>query len=296
LHKSIIVLAFGLVFISMIFTGCESEVETQEIKTRKELGILESDEINEASGIDEGINNKNILWTHNDSGDSARVFAIDLDGRLIAQIKLEGIISRDWEDICVGPGPDSSKSYIYVGDIGDNNAKYDDKYIYRFEEPKLEIGKFNQYLRITDFVKITFDYEDGKRDAETLMIDPLTKDLIIASKREAQVNVYRLPFPHYSDKKLIAPMIAKINVTQLTAGDISSDGKKLIMKNYESIFLWEREINQSFEEMFKEKYERLHYIFEPQGEALCFDNSNLGYYTLSEERNNIPARIYYYIN
>ena len=62
-------------------------------------GKVENSAINEASGLAAGINNPNMLWTHNDSGDSARLFLLDEYGRFQAQFKLEGISNRDWEDI-----------------------------------------------------------------------------------------------------------------------------------------------------------------------------------------------------
>jgi hypothetical protein len=41
-----------------------------------------------------------------------------------------------------------------------------------------------------------FQYPDGSRDAETLLLDPLTKDIYVISKREFEdIRVYRAPYP-----------------------------------------------------------------------------------------------------
>ena len=101
------------------------------------LAELNNKELKEISGIAASVNNPKLLWAHNDSGNGADIFLLDdhLDIKLTCT--LAGVENRDWEDIAVGPGPDASKSYVYVADIGDNEAQYQYKYIYRFEEPVL---------------------------------------------------------------------------------------------------------------------------------------------------------------
>ncbi|VAX19112.1 hypothetical protein MNBD_IGNAVI01-2275, partial [hydrothermal vent metagenome] len=69
------------------------------------MGIIESNEINEASGIAASRKNPGLFWTHNDSGDNARLFAFDSLGRHRGEFLLAGIQNRDWEDIAIGPGP-----------------------------------------------------------------------------------------------------------------------------------------------------------------------------------------------
>ena len=62
--------------------------------------------------------------------------------------------NRDWEDIAVGPGPVDGKNYVYVGEIGDNDAKYRFKRVYRFEEPVL--NKTTKSIDIVAFDTIIF--------------------------------------------------------------------------------------------------------------------------------------------
>ena len=60
-----------------------------------------------------------LLWAHNDSGDTARVFAVGRDGRDRGTVTVSGATAIDWEDIALGPAP-HGKPYLYAGDIGDN--------------------------------------------------------------------------------------------------------------------------------------------------------------------------------
>ena len=64
-----------------------------------------SPEMDETSGLVVSAKNPDTLWTNNDSGDSARVFAISPTGALRGIYPLDGATALDWEDIAIGPGP-----------------------------------------------------------------------------------------------------------------------------------------------------------------------------------------------
>ena len=286
ISKSIII--FSLIF---LISGCNNKKIPIE---QMDLGLIKDDRLNEVSGIDNSGIDGEVFWLHNDSGDSAQIFAIDGKGTHLGRFKLAGIENRDWEDITIGPGPDSGKPYIYLGEIGDNEAIYGLKKIYRIIEPQIDFNKIPYDTTIQDIETITYKYPDGSRDAETLMMDPLTKDLIIVSKREESVRVYRLSYPQNTESINYPEHIATLPITQVTAGDISNSGLKIALKNYESIYYWKRKSNQALEDVFKIKPGHLPYIAEPQGEAICWSNDEKGYFTVSEEAKNTEARIYYY--
>ena len=280
-----------VVFSLFIVSGCS---KSQNNVLRLDQGLIQDNRLTEISGIDKSEINDKVFWLHNDSGDSSQIFAINENGKHLCRFKLDGIENRDWEDIAVGPGPIDGQSYIYIAEIGDNRAIYDTKYIYRLIEPKIDFNKIPYDSVISDIDIISFKYPDGVRDAETLMIDPLTKDLIVVSKREESVGVYVLPFPQNSDSIIIPEKIATLPITQVVGGDISKSGSKIIMKNYEEIYYWKRKSGQSLKDLFLQLPEHLPYIAEPQGEALCWSNDEKGYYTTSEEADKIEAHLYYY--
>src|SRR5215203_1068814 len=68
-----------------------------------QTGTIQNSLITEASGIAASRMNSNVLWTHNDSGDSARVFAMTPAGTNLGTYSLTGAGATDWEDIAVGP-------------------------------------------------------------------------------------------------------------------------------------------------------------------------------------------------
>jgi hypothetical protein len=249
--------------------------------------------LREISGMAMSRNLSEAIWMHNDSGDEARIFLIDTKGVLIAQYNLIGINLRDAEDMAVGPGPLAHLSYIYLGDIGDNSGVNDVKYIYRFAEPNYLIPKKKGYA-IANIDVIKFRYPDGRRDAEALMIDPLTKDLIVVSKREKRVHVYKAPYPQSTKEVILLEKIANLPVGDITAGDISANGQEILLKNYDNIYYWQRNQGESLEKTFSRNPVRLPYLYEQQGEAIAWRTDGKGYYTFSEKANQSHSNLFFY--
>ena len=249
-------------------------------------------EIDECSGIAHSRLNPDLLYVQNDSGGSATVFALDLEGKLKHKLSLEVASNRDWEDIAVGPGPIAGRSYIFVGEIGDNNARYDNIAIYRFPEPSL--AATDSLETITTYDTIRIRYQDGARDAEALFVDPRTKDIYLISKREAEVGVYRLSYPQSTTELNIATKIATLPYNWVTAADISPKGDKILVKTYTNVYRYKRGKRQSIAEALSRSPGTLAYTIEPQGEAICFDQEGKGRYTLSEKHDDIQLQLYYY--
>ncbi|MEN7549673.1 hypothetical protein AAG747_17250 [Rapidithrix thailandica] len=255
-------------------------------------GTLANEEINEASGLVASRSNVGMFWTHNDSGDTSRIFLFDKEGKNLATYYLNELPARDWEDIALGKGPEEGVHYLYIAEMGDNNAQYDTKHIYRLKEPVWDAEGEHLVNEVED---IQFVYPDGKRDAEALMADPLTGDLWIVSKREEKNRIYRLPSPHSLDTVIVAEYYGEIPVHNSNGGDISANGTEILLKNYDKIFYWPRAENQTVAEaLLSQVPQELYYEVEPQGEAIAWDPSGNGFYTLSEERSNVEAVLYYY--
>jgi hypothetical protein len=231
-----------------------------------------------------------MLWTHNDRGDKSRIFLIDSLGRHKTTVTLEGVANRDWEDIAVGPGPDSGKTYIYIGEIGDNYRQYEFKFVYRIEEPRFDGTK----SKVGEIDSIKFVLPDGIRDCEALMIDPHKKDLYIFSKREHAVNLYKLPYPQSTTRVLTAEKIMELPFSQIVAADWSADGKEILIKDYRNVYYWSKANHEPLEMLLQTPAKNLPYVPETQGESITFDRGGHGYYTLSEEEKGRKSRLIFY--
>jgi hypothetical protein len=287
--------ALGFILLFVLVTSCvpkEGSHKTDFLPGKK-LSEIKDKKLGEVSGLASSIRNPGLLWAHNDNGNRAEVYLIDDKCEIKQIVELEGIKNRDWEDIAVGPGPDSTKSYVYIGDIGDNDGAYQFKYIYRFEEPLEDPADDKQ--TITDFDKIVFRLPNSRQtDAEALFINSATKDLYVVTKRENPVYVYQVKFPYSSKDTVTAQEIATLPTSQIVAADLSASGHDLIMKNYAHIYYWNNDAGKPLNELLKERPVEIPYDPEPQGESLAWARDESGFYTLSEINKGQKSYLYFY--
>lgn len=280
--------------ISILAFGCSRPIEnpTNEFLPPEKLATLNGKKMKEVSGIAHSALNTGHLWGHNDSGNDPEVFLFDKSLTVKLTVVLKGVENRDWEDMAVGPGPDPQKSYVYVGDIGDNGGDHQYKFIYRFEEPLLS-DKVSK-LELEDFDVLAFELPDKRKDSETLLIDPLSKDLFIVSKREEPVWLYQIKSPTFNSDTVTASKVISLPISRIVGGDISSDGKKVLLKNYEHVYYWNTTNEKSIVELLGEKPFEVPYEIEPQGEAIAWDSGSKGFYTLSEKNVGKDSFLYFY--
>ncbi|RYU90490.1 hypothetical protein EWM62_07475 [Mucilaginibacter terrigena] len=260
---------------------------------------LYAKQMDETSGLAASGLNEDIYYANNDSGDTSRFFAITAEGKLKTTIyymgnKAERLGVRDCEDIAVGPGPVKGKSYVYVGDIGDNGAKRKFITVYRAEERKAW-GKDSIAHAVP--VPLNLKYPDGPKDAEAMAIDPVEKLLYIITKRGDSVGVYTSPLKYKANDTVTLTFRGRLFFDGLkpfkwiTAADISPDGKQVLVKSYQKVYYWQRTTGQHIWQTLQSKPQELVYKQEKQGEAIAFTPDGKGYYTTSE---GVYAPIYYY--
>ncbi len=279
-----VVVAFGLSCSSR--SQNHSDLFTKGTSKGKVFRKLE-----EASGLAASMVNPGYLWTHNDSGNPAEVFLINEKAETVLTCKLEKGLNRDWEDIAVGPGSTRGTHYLYIGEIGDNNARHKYKYLYRFDEPVLGLKK---EIEITDFETLVIQLPNGKRDMESIAVDHTTGDFYFISKREEQVIIYRALFPLTPADTIVPQIIGTLPYHNVVAADFSLDADELLIKTYEEILYWKRAKNQALDQVLLSPPTKLTYHHEPQGEAIAWALDGSGFYTLSESTKQERAHLYFY--
>lgn len=286
---------FGLLAAFVLLSGCSvNSVEnaTDEFLTAKKLAKLKSNKLEEISGIVASEKNPGMLWVHNDSGNKPEIYLVDQELKILLTVKLKNAQNRDWEDIAIGPGPEAGKTYLYVGDIGDNFGQFPDKYIYRFEEPAA--SEDEKEISLQNYDRIIFTLPDANKDTETLLVDPTSKDIFVISKREEPVWVYKIAYPYQVSDTIRAEKLFSLPLTQIVGGDISPDGKKILLKNYEHIYYWPNPGVKTIEESLKEKPFEVPYKPEPQGESITWGRAESGFYTISEKNVGKDSYLYFY--
>jgi hypothetical protein len=238
----------------------------------------------ETSGITAGIRNPNVYWVHNDSGDSARVFAINADGVTQRVYTLAGAGAEDWEEIAVGAGPVAGVPYLYAADIGDNGWSRSEVAVYRVPEPAVTAGAATT---LTGVDKLRLRYPDGPRDAEALIADPVTGELVIIAKDQGgPVGVYQAPGGLAAGSLTTLARVGTFTLPkglmqQVTAAAISHDGRQIAVRTYGQVLLWGRGTGTIWDALATPACPGP-VPDEGQGEAIGFDADGLGYITVSE--------------
>ncbi len=272
--------------------------------TRSQCGTAKKSVCAEVSGMACSRTTPGYLWIHGDentSGESGAyigVRAIQPSGTLAMSVSFSNVSegSRDdWEDICTGVY--NNKNYVFVGAFGDNEGEYNDNYIiYYFEEPAITSGSKSIAVNY-----IKFGYPDNKaHNTETLMYDNIEQMLYVVDKVKGGVcTLYKLPFAtNYGTSVQKLTEVQKLgqsgdNFDYCTAGDISPDGKWMIIKNKPFALIWERQGNESLTATVARAPKQIAaYKEEEQGESVAWLNDSI-FYTTSDSKSDTP--IYKYV-
>jgi hypothetical protein len=188
--------------------------------------VLRDPEITESSGLARSTYDRPLVWTHNDSGDGPRVFAVSGAGETRAILTLEGASARDWEDISTGPD-----HTLWVGDIGDNTRSRAEISVYRFREPRtLSSGSVSQ-------TRFRFRYADGRHNAEGLMVRPTTGRVFVVTKSPDGGAIYRAPRTLSTSKVNVLRRVASAPL-KITAASFAPGGGQFVLTNYSTAFFY----------------------------------------------------------
>lgn len=276
-------------------------------------GIVSSGDLIETSGIASSGLNDDFFWAHNDSGDSARVFALgreEQDGRHHARqhatYTLPDVQAIDWEDMAIGPGPEEDVSYLYLADIGDNAAQRPEVYVYRVREPEVvEQPDTPTAHDVAAVEKLTLVYPDHPHDAEVFLVDPVDGTMVIITKelQSPASLIFTAPANLEDGSTTTLEQVAEVDFQALrssvlvppdgpalpravphlpTAGDVSPDGSLIAIRTYASVWVWARPEGEPLWTAFDSQPCEAPSVIEPQGEGIAFDADGRGYFTISE--------------
>lgn len=163
---------------------------TIKSQTASEITNIQTPDLDENSGL---IFYNNNIITFNDSGGEANLYEINAStGNITRTVTITNATNVDWEDIT------QDASYIYIGDIGNNNGNRTDLKIY-----KIAKNDYNGSDDIAVAEIISYSYADQldfnsnpnntNWDAEGLI--SYSDQLLIFSKNwvDNRVNVYSIP-------------------------------------------------------------------------------------------------------
>lgn len=249
-------------------------------------GTITDTALKEISGIEAGVVNPNLYWVHNDSGDTARVFAVNASGATQRIYSLTGASAVDWEDIAIGPGPTAGASYLYLADIGDNATSRSEIVVYRVLEPTVTAGVATS---LSGVAALRLRYPDGAHNAEALLIDPVSGELFVVEKtaQGGTARLYRAPANlaagSLTTLTLAGTLALPAGSTNLVTGaDVSPDGTQVAVRTYAAVLLWNRTAGASLSAVLAGTPCTGPVPAESKGEAIAFRPDGRGYVTVGE--------------
>ena len=250
----------------------------------EQVAILEDRRINESSGLALGIRDPSILWTINDSGGEPCVFAVDHAGRTRAKVRIPGAANFDWEDLAAARDA-SGQPALFIGDIGDNLHMRPTVQVYQIPEPSVSTpGEDGHETESAEPLVWHFTYPNGPLNAEALLVHPVTRRLFIVTKDEeggsalyAAPELLRQRAVLTLEKVLDLrfPSRARLgkrpkDASQITAGSISGDARRLILSSYTYFYEWALAPGQSLAEALARPPSVIKPKLLAQLEAICY--------------------------
>lgn len=249
----------------------------------------------ELSGIATSRRQPGVLWAHNDSGDTARLFALDERGRSLGTWTVTGAQAQDWEDMAIRGGT------LYLADIGDNSTARPTVQVYAVPEPEVpeDAADAPAANRATEpATRFELRYPDRAHDAETLLIDPRTGDGFIVTKRvDGTSTVFRFPplDPAAAPGPITMEPAGSLALGIVTSGDVSPSGDAVVLRTYVDVSVWNRARGQTVAEALAtppcRSGEPIPAEARRQIEAIAFLAEGVGYLTVGEARNAAIERI-----
>ena len=235
--------------------------------------------IDESSGVSAGARDTRYFFTHNDSGDSARFFAVDRTGATLATFDVEGARSEDWEDMA--RGLNEGRPVLFFADIGDNFRRRPSVTVYEVLEPDPDEGDADvKVLR-----RHELRYEDGPHDAETLLVHPRDSRMWVVTKEPGGVGGL-----YFADHGMLRRQ-GDVRLDSLvrrpgayaravTAGEIRADGRRVVLRTPFEAFEWT--IENDVHAAFAGEPLRIVLPATEQGEAIAYTRGGGGLIVTSE--------------
>lgn len=237
------------------------------------------------------------------------MFIVDRDFGKNSTIALESDTWTDAEEVS-GYTDLSGNHWILLMEFGDNAASITTKHIYRFKEPTVD--GVNLTIAASGYEKIPFVYPSSPLwegggilgDAEASFACPIDGKIYIMSKRETRNFIFSLPIQDsYTGTQtlsyhgeMVADVVEEtggvISPANAVAAAISNGNDNVFIKTYDKVYQFYRQArNVTWSQVMTQSAPVVETNYpgrgtppsqEPQGESICFEYNDEGYFTISE--------------
>lgn len=226
-------------------------------------------DIPESSGLAVSRRTPGLLWSHNDSGNDAVLFALDTTGALRGRVRVP-IRTRDWEDVSAARCP--SGDCLYIADIGDNQQSRARIQIYRVPEP----APGDAATAAPEVFNAA--YADGPHNAEAMFV--VDADLFIVT-RDRTAGLYRATLASSGGGDLTFRKIGELGLAAVTDAEAFRNGAAVVVRtSHEAVFYRTADLMRGASRPYFRIW--IDGLREPQGEGIAVDGNML--YLSSEGR------------
>ncbi len=230
-----------------------------------------------------------VLWTHNDSGDDAKIYSIpenapDIDEK----VNLTNALNVDWEDIA------QDDTHFYVGDFGNNSGERQDLVIYKAPKSILPEDTDTEAIRFIFSDQSNFDNSANEHNFDCEAMITQGDHIYIFSKNhvDKKTKLYQIP---KNPAVHIAQMMDEFNTDGLITGaDLDQNSNTLCLLGYNKTgdiyesFVW---IFYDFtaSNFFDGKSKRVDLPIETQVEGIASKGDGTFLLSSEDENSNSPS-------
>jgi len=259
-------------------------------------GVMADARLAETSGIAASRSQPDAFWVHNDSGHPAELHLMSSEGARLASVTVEGVQNIDWEDLAAFDL--EGKRYLLVADTGDNGGLRRTLQLVVVEEPAV----ITDGMRLRPAWTVRFRWPDGARDCEAVAVDAPAGEVLLVSKKRVPPELFRVALRPDDDRLQTARRVGRLRGiaqpsaaeltqnpvygryrSQITAADLSPDGRTLAVLNYQAVYLYRREAGARWPAALA-RPTRLDFTWMPQAEAMGFSLDGRQLWVAGEQR------------
>jgi hypothetical protein len=212
------------------------------LQDARRTGTFRNPELNESSGVIPSRTQPGILWSFDDSGGPARIFATDTTGADLGSFPVRGARNVDWESI--SSGRCGTSDCLYIADTGDNSEVRGLVDLYRLAEPSVRT-KPGTSRAMPKVQRLQVRYPDRPRDVEAMFVDGKGDVHLISKGRTDGVVHYRIPASAWDKRSVVAEVLGKLPIDGggalgqlVTDASLAPDGRTVAVRTYQEVFLF----------------------------------------------------------
>ena len=257
-----------LVFLILFSFSCS----TGKLKIVTHLPIL----LKEVSGV-QTINNSDLLWLLNDSGNLNKIYGITSNGKIEKEVVINAK-NNDWEDLT-----SDELGNLYIGDFGNNHNNRKNLSIFKINNEALKENKNVEVEHISFYFPEQLKFPPKKHhlyfDTESFFY--LNDSLYLFTRSRVKGNygktsLYKIPAKkgNYAAEFISDYTFCNNLNCAITSAAISQDNKKVVLLSHDTVIILSGYENDNF---FSGKVLEFNLKHKSQKEGVCFKDENTLY-------------------